>query len=104
MRNFGEKLRKLRKQHDLTQKQLASLLHVQHSIISFYENGDRLPSPDVIKSIAAVFHVSADFLLDIEKGQVVDVSGLTDNQIEIVQSIIAEFRSSNSNEKEGDYL
>ena len=37
MVEFGTRLRQLRKEKNLTQKQLASLIGVQHAVISFYE-------------------------------------------------------------------
>ena len=101
MINFGLRLRNLRTQRNLTQKQLANLLHIQDSIISAYENGARYPSLDVLISLTAVFHVTADYLLGIEQQITVDVSGLTDSQIQVVESIAAEFRKSNSQKKEG---
>ena len=61
MVEFGEKLRRLRKQKNLTQKQLASLIGVQNSIISFYELGDRIPSPEIIIKLASV--LSFEFVL-----------------------------------------
>ena len=74
MREFGNRLRTLRKQKNLTQKQLASQIGVKNSIISFYEMGDRLPSPEIIVKLAAIFHVSADFLMGIDKKEVIDIS------------------------------
>lgn len=65
MVEFGERLRKLRKERNLTQKQLATLIGVKNSVISFYEVGDRTPSPEVLKKLAVALHVSADTLLGI---------------------------------------
>ena len=79
MREFGNRLRTLRKQKNLTQKQLASQIGVKNSIISFYEMGDRLPSPEIIVKLAAIFHVSADFLMGIDKKEVIDISDLNED-------------------------
>ena len=62
MVEFGEKLRQLRKEKKLTQKELAALIGVKNSVISFYELGDRIPSPEVIRRLAIALHVSADYL------------------------------------------
>lgn len=67
MVEFGSRLRALRKQRNLTQKQLAALINTKNSIISFYENGERLPSPEVVIKLAAVLHVSTDYLLGVER-------------------------------------
>ena len=77
MIDFGERLKCLRKEKRLTQKQLAAMIGVQHSVISFYEVGDRIPSVEVIIRLAAALHVSADYLLGIEKREVLDLGGLS---------------------------
>lgn len=95
MVEFGEKLRTLRKEKNLTQQQLAALIGVKNSVISFYEMGDRTPSPDVIKKLASALHVSADFLLGIEKGESIDVSGLEESDKVLVRSLIDTLREKN---------
>ena len=67
MIEFGQRLKSLRKQRNLTQKQLAELIGTQNSIISFYEVGDRIPSPEIIVKLARTLHVSSDYLLGLEK-------------------------------------
>jgi len=85
--NFGEKLKVLRKGRNLTQQQLANRLNVAKSIISYYESGDRFPSYDVLIKIARIFHVTTDFLLDIEKTRTMDVSDLHDEDIIVLESV-----------------
>lgn len=92
MIEFGAKLRRLRKQKNLTQKQLASLIGVQHTIISFYELGDRIPSPEVLIKIASVFHVSIDYLLGLDKQETVDISQLTERDKDLVRSLVDSLR------------
>ena len=93
--DFGNRLRELRTQAGLTQKQLANLLGVTKSVISFYERQERTPSPDVLKTIAAVFHVSTDFLLDIDRVKRLDLSGLDDNDIQLVTMMVDTLRKKN---------
>lgn len=62
---FGDKVKKLRKRHDLTQKELAQKLGVSPAAIGLYEQNRRIPDVDVIKNIAKIFSVSTDYLLDI---------------------------------------
>lgn len=95
MVEFGQRLRDLRKQKNLTQKQLAALIGVQNSIISFYEVGDRTPSPDILRKLASVFHVSVDYLLGIEKHEMIDVSGLYEEDINLVRHLIDTLRKKN---------
>lgn len=93
--DFGIKLRKLRTNAGLTQKQLAEQIGVTKSVISFYELQERTPSPEVLIKLAAVFHVSTDFLLGIEREQSLDVSGLTDNDIKVISLMVETLRKKN---------
>lgn len=97
MVEFGLRLRELRKQNNLTQKQLADLIGVQNSIISFYEVGERLPSPEIIRKLAITLHVTSDYLLGIEKNESVDISGLTEHDKSLIRSLIDSLREKNQN-------
>lgn len=85
---FGDKLKELRKGQKLTQQQLADRIGVAKSVVSYYESGDRYPSYDVLVKIAHVFHTTTDYLLDVERNRVIDVSGLTEDEIAAVTTII----------------
>lgn len=93
--DFGNKLKELRQQAGLTQKQLAEQLGVTKSVISFYERSERTPSPDVLRKLASVFHVSTDFLLDIDRVKRIDISGLDDNDIQLVSMLVDTLRKKN---------
>ena len=95
MVEFGERLRTLRKDKKLTQQQLASMIGVKNSVISFYEMGDRTPSPEVIKKLASVLHVSTDFLLGIDKQEAIDVSGLEESDKALVRTLVDILRDKN---------
>ena len=88
MVDFGEKVKKLRHEKDLTQQQLAELLGVAVSAISSYESGNRYPSYEVLISLARIFHVSTDYLLGLEKLKTIDVSGLDDNEVKVILQMI----------------
>ena len=49
--DFGQQMRKYRKDHGLTQEQLADIFNVQTKHISFLENGHRNPSPELQKKL-----------------------------------------------------
>lgn len=95
MVEFGHRLRELRKLRNLTQKQLADLIGVKNSIISFYEVGDRIPSPEIIIKLAAALHTSTDFLLGVEKGRNIDITGLDDEDEKAVRCIVEQLRKKN---------
>lgn len=85
--NFGCKLKELRTGQKMTQQQLADRIGVAKSVVSYYESGDRYPSYDVLIRIAHVFHTSTDYLLDFEKESVIDVTGLSTEDIAVVRTV-----------------
>lgn len=95
MVEFGDRLRQLRKERNLTQQQLAELIGVKNGVISFYELGDRTPSPAVLRKLALALHVTADYLLGIDRGATVDVTGLDEQDRLVVQMVISRLREKN---------
>ena len=77
----------LRNGQKMTQQQLAIRLGVAKSVVSYYESGDRFPSYDVLIKIARTFHVTTDYLLDIERRRVLDVSDLSEEQITVILTV-----------------
>lgn len=86
--NFGEKLKALRTGLKLSQRELAERLGVAKSIVSYYESGDRYPSYDILVKMARLFHVTTDYLLDVDKNRMIDVSNLSEEEIGVVIGMI----------------
>jgi repressor LexA len=63
MSTFGERLRRLRQEHDKGLKEVAAWCGLSLSSIAKYEKGERTPNPDVVSKIAEKFDVSTDYLL-----------------------------------------
>ena len=60
---IGERIRGLREDRDLYQKDIAQLLKTTQSYYAQYENGKRpIPTEHVI-TLCKFYHVSADYLL-----------------------------------------
>jgi transcriptional regulator with XRE-family HTH domain len=59
----GERLKALRKQKDLTQKEIAAQLGVHATQLNKYEMGMHAPPPDKLVFLAELFGVSVDYLL-----------------------------------------
>lgn len=53
----------LRKQHGLSQLQLAQILHISASAEGMYEQGRRTPSLEVLVMMSQLFGVSLDYLI-----------------------------------------
>lgn len=93
MVNMGEKLKSLRIEKNLTQKQVADRIGLAISAVSSYESGTRYPSYDVLVKLARIFHVSTDYLLGITNTRNIDVTGLRDNEIELVSQLVDMLRN-----------
>lgn len=64
MSDFPNRLKKLRSDSKLTQKQLAEQLNVSQNAVYNWENGKREPNLDMMKKIAKVFDIALYMLLD----------------------------------------
>lgn len=93
---MGEKLKSLRIEKNLTQKQVADRIGLAISAVSSYESGTRYPSYDVLVKLARIFHVSTDYLLGITDTRNIDVTGLNDNEIELVLQLVDMLRNKNN--------
>ncbi len=60
---LGEKILKMRKEHNLSQEQLAEKLNVSRQTISNWENGKFYPDIDGLVNLSKCFNVSLDNLL-----------------------------------------
>jgi transcriptional regulator with XRE-family HTH domain len=63
MLNIGEKITRLRKQHNLSQQELAKKIGASRTIIGNYERNTNTPSIEVLIRLANIFNVSVDFLI-----------------------------------------
>ena len=88
MVDFGERLKTLRQAKGLTQKQLALQLGLSKSVVSSYENGFRYPSFDVLIKIASVFSTTTDYLLGVGHDELLDVSGLSDEDKQMLVNLV----------------
>ena len=92
---FGDKIRALRQEKGLTQKQLASKLEVTKSTISGYEQGVKSPSVEALIKLCSMFNVSADYLLGLSDSMELKMSPLTDEQTQLIMRFIAELEQYN---------
>ncbi len=62
--SFPEKLKKLRKEKQLTQEELAKSIFVSRTLISKYENGSVYPTKENAEKLALFFNVNLSELID----------------------------------------
>ena len=75
----------------MSQEDLGRRIGRSKPVISSYENNIKIPPLDVLISISNVFNVSLDYLVGIEKNKTLNISGLSEKQIRILDLIIEEF-------------
>mgnify|MGYP003365093902 CR=1 FL=1 len=60
---FNDQLKKLRREHKFTQKDVAEHLHVSRQTISSWETGRNTPDLETTKELAKLYNVTTDTLL-----------------------------------------
>lgn len=63
MPDFACRLKQLRIQNKITQKELATVLNVSQNAVFNWENGKREPSLSMIAELSNYFNVTVDYLL-----------------------------------------
>lgn len=61
---IGDNIKYLRKEKNLSQKQLGEKIGVSQKAIDYWESGTNEPKASYIIKLADYFEVSADYLLD----------------------------------------
>ncbi|MCC8160607.1 MAG: helix-turn-helix domain-containing protein [Oscillospiraceae bacterium] len=89
---LNERIKSLRKANGLTQVELAKKINVSKQCVSNWENNNIQPSIDMLVKLADFFSVSTDYLLCLDERRILDVTGLTDIQIEHIRRIIDDIR------------
>lgn len=67
--DFGHKVQMLRKNHNLSQEKLATILKINRNYLSRIETSKSEPSLSVIRDIAEYFKVDVASLMDIHSAQ-----------------------------------
>ncbi len=92
---FEEVIKQLRLSRGLSQVQLAKDLFVTKQTVSNWENGNIIPSVEVLVKIAKYFSVSTDYLLGLDDRRYIETTGLTEKQITHIQQIIEDIVGEN---------
>lgn len=92
---IAEKIKFLREQKAYTQTELAKKLGITRSSVNAWEMGISVPSTQYIVELSNIFSVSTDYLLGVEKTSSIDVSGLTEKDIEMVYTLAEYLKSKN---------
>jgi len=97
MFDFGSRIQQLRINHNMSQEDLGKRINRSKSVVCGYENNVRIPPLDVLVNIAVIFNVSLDYLVGIDKNEMVSVNGLKDQQRKLIHALITELKSPSAN-------
>lgn len=78
---YGQRIKEIRIENNLTQKELGKLLNVDQRTISQYENGNREINLNTLVKLCKKFNVTADYILEIDKE--IDKTKIEQEEIEI---------------------
>lgn len=76
---------------------LAKKLCVTRSAVNAWELGISVPSTTLLIELSKLFHVSSDHLLGIDSTATLDISGLDQEEIQILHNLIRYFKSKKGN-------
>lgn len=92
---IAERIKFLREKKSYTQTELAKKLGITRSSVNAWEMGISVPSTQYIVELSNMFSVSTDYLLGVEKTSSIDLAGLTEQDIEIIYSLVEYLKSKN---------
>lgn len=87
-----ERIRETRERNGLTQAALAKRLGVTRSAVNSWEIGVSAPSVQYLIELCKLFNVSADYILELNKKETVDISFLADEEKKMVYSFLEYFK------------
>lgn len=93
---LGERLSEQRMLKNLSQKEVADIINVSPSIVSNYERSERVPSLEILVSLARLYQCSTDYLLGFqtaESDNTLDVSMLSREQKMLLQKLLSTMKS-----------
>lgn len=96
--SFSQRLRELRKEHGLTQHQLAELAGICRSNVNTWETGRSLPLPNGLISLANAFECSIDYLLgrELEDGRIIINRPNEGEKTDIPRELISVYKNLNN--------
>ena len=90
---LDQRIRALRQARGMSQVELARRLGVTKQSVSNWENDNIQPSIEMLQKLAAALSVSTDYLLGLEDGERLDVSGLAPEVIGHLRQLVEDLRA-----------
>lgn len=97
-----DRIKEIREKNGMTQAELAKKLGLTRSGVNAWEMGVSIPSAQYLIGLANLFKVSTDYLLGLERKEVIDISGLNGEEKEIIYSLMRYFEKDSRSVKLSD--
>lgn len=94
MKMTAERIKELREARGWTQAELARRLSITRNGVNSWEQGLSMPSPSCLVDLAKLFSVSTDYLLGVERLEMVNVTGLKEEDIALLAQLADRLRNS----------
>ena len=92
----AERIKSLRTARGQTQADLARRLGITRNDANSWEQGLSMPSPVFLVELAKTFSVSTDYLLEIERLENLNVTGLTERDVAMLSELADRLRHCSS--------
>lgn len=89
---IADRIKQLRISNKMTQTELAKRLNITRSSVNAWEMGISTPSTTYLVELAQLFHVSTDYLLGLSENNSLDISNLTEREIQLIYELVQYFR------------
>ena len=90
---IADRIKLLRQENDMTQSDLARIIGITRSSVNAWEMGISVPSTQYIIEMSRIFHVSTDYIMDVDTYATLSIKGLDDDEIRMVHALIEHFRN-----------
>lgn len=88
----ADRIKQLRISNNLTQADLAKKLNITRSSVNAWEMGISTPSTTYIIELSQLFKVSTDYLLGLSNNITLDVSMLSNREIQMLYELVQYFK------------
>lgn len=95
----ADRIKQLRISNNMTQTELAKKLNITRSSVNAWEMGISIPSTAYIVELSQLFKVSTDYLLGLSNNISLDVSTLTEREIQMLYGLIQYFKEIHTHRK-----
>ncbi len=92
---IADKIKTLRMANNMTQSDVAKKLGITRSSVNAWEMGISVPSTMYLVELAHLFAVSTDHILGLEDRTMLDISGIDDDGIRILNDMVQYMRCRN---------